>query len=72
MLGPILLPREAEPFRQQLAEWASADRTQNDDFTVDCHKHRTYEVSKIEQMVKPLLRVLNREVRYERENEELC
>lgn len=66
MLGPILLPREAEPFRQQLAKWASADRLQGDDFMVDCHEHRTYELSKIKPLVEPLLRILNREVCYER------
>lgn len=59
MLGPILLPREAERIRQQLAEWTLAGRIQGDDFTVDDHGHRVYEVSKLNLLIEPLLQKLD-------------
>lgn len=70
MLGPILLPPEAQNLRQQLAKWASAERARGEDFAVDCHDNRLYEISKIRSMVEPLLRILNLEVRYEKSDEE--
>lgn len=64
MIGPILLTREAESFRQQLAEWASADLITGEDYTIDYHGHRVYEIAKVEPLVRPLLRVMNRDVRH--------
>jgi hypothetical protein len=72
MLGPILLPQEADHFRRELAIWASANRVQGDDFTTDYYGHRVYEVSKVKSLVEPLLTILNREVCYKREDEQLC
>lgn len=66
MLGPILLPQEAESIRQQLATWAVANRIEGDDFTVDYLGNRTYKVSKVKTLIERLLRVLNQEVRHER------
>lgn len=69
MLGPILLPHEAEHYRQQLAAWASSQNLiQDEDFTVDYYGHRVYETSKIKSFVEPLLQILNREVCHERQD----
>lgn len=64
MLGPILLPKEAEKCRQQLAEWASANRVEGVDFTLDFYGHRTYELSLFQDLAESLLRIMDREVRH--------
>lgn len=64
MVGPILLPKKAEECRQQLAEWASANRVEGVDFTVDYYGHRTYEVALFQDLAESFLQTMGREVRH--------
>ncbi|KAJ5110869.1 hypothetical protein N7532_001404 [Penicillium argentinense] len=61
MVGPILLTREAENCRRQLASWLSIDRFEGVDYAVDEHGHRVYDITRLHDLIDPLLRAMNRE-----------
>ena len=66
MVGPLLLTREAESIRRSLVKWVSAYRIRGEDYTLDEHGNRVYEVSKLPPLVNPLLEVMGLQVRQAR------
>lgn len=62
MVGPLLLTREAESLRRSLAEWVSAYRSRGQDYALDEHGNRVYEVSKLPPLVTRLLEIMGLQV----------